>query len=66
MHILKTIWGLLVDDIRLASILVISLVIGCVVSLVHDSQLGAYVIWAGLIVSLWISIEHQLKLKLRK
>jgi len=64
--LMKTIWGLLVDDILLASILMISLILGCIVSVASSSRIGAYLIWGGLIVSLWVSIEHQLRLKSKK
>ncbi|KPV44064.1 hypothetical protein [Alicyclobacillus ferrooxydans] len=66
MKVLKVLWGLLVDDGRLASILVISLVVAYIVSLAGVKWLAALVIWLGLIVSLWVSIEHQLKLKVHK
>lgn len=66
MGALKVIWGLLVDDARLAIGLVVALVLALCCSHFHQPLLGAIVIWAGLGVSLWISIEHQLILKLRK
>jgi hypothetical protein len=66
MRVLKIIWGLLVDDARLASILVLSLVIAFVLSLAGLKSIAAIVIWLGLVISLWISIDHQLKLKLKK
>lgn len=64
MSVLKVIWGLLVDDGRLASVLCGALVVAYVFSAAGQSMAGAIVIWAGLIVSLWFSIEHQLRLKL--
>ncbi|QSO50437.1 hypothetical protein JZ785_15975 [Alicyclobacillus curvatus] len=66
MRVLKIIWGLLVDDARLASILVLSLLIAFVLSLAGLKSIAAIVIWLGLVISLWISIDHQLKLKLKK
>ncbi|SEB86067.1 hypothetical protein [Paenibacillus sp. GP183] len=66
MKILSTLWGLLVDDGRLASILLLSIVIGWGLSQMQKPFLAAIVIWAGLIVSLAVSIEHQLNLKLKK
>jgi hypothetical protein len=64
MKVLTTLWGLIVDDGRLASILLISLVISWGLSLVGQPLIGAFMIWAGLLISLWISINHQLHLKL--
>jgi Kef-type K+ transport system membrane component KefB len=65
--ILSTLWGLLFDDARLAVTLLIALAIAAIASLVgHMPTLGAIVIWLGLIVALFISIEHQLTSKLRK
>jgi hypothetical protein len=65
--ILSTLWGLLFDDARLAVTLLVALVIAAVVSLVgHLPSVGAIVIWLGLIVALFISIEHQLVSKLHK
>lgn len=66
MKALKVLWGLLVDDARLASILLISLVVAFIVSLMGMKLLGAIIIWVGLVVSVWASVEHQLKLKLSK
>lgn len=67
MKVLSTLWGLLVDDGRLASILVLAIIIGSIVSKVlHQPLPGAIVIWAGLLVALFVSIEHQLSLKSKK
>jgi hypothetical protein len=66
LKILSTLWGLLVDDGRLASILLLSIVIGWCLSRFQQPFLAAIVIWAGLIVSLAVSIEYQLNLKLKK
>lgn len=66
MKVLSALWGLIVDDVRLASILIVSLLISWGVSLAHQQVLAAIVIWAGLLISLWVSIEHQLRLKLKK
>lgn len=66
MKTLKVLWGLLVDDGRLASILIVALIIGSIVSAAGLKTLGAVAIWLGLLVSLGVSIEHQLKLKLKK
>ncbi len=67
MKVLHTLWGLLVDDRRLASILMIALLLSAISSLVlREFFLGAVLIWGGLIVSLVVSVEHQLKLKMKK
>ncbi|MFC5452452.1 hypothetical protein [Paenibacillus aestuarii] len=67
MKVLSTLWGLLVDDGRLASILVIAIIISAVLTNALNLPLaGAVVLWAGLLVSLFYSIEHQLRLKSKK
>jgi hypothetical protein len=66
MGVFKVIWGLLVDDARLAIGLAITLLVAYLFSHFHLHLLGAIVIWAGLVVSLWISVEHQLAVKLKK
>jgi len=63
MKVLGTLWGLLVDDGRLASILVIALLLAALVSHLGHPTVGSILIWLGLIVSLFVSIEHQLTLK---
>jgi hypothetical protein len=65
--VLSTLWGLLVDDRRLASILILAIVISVIVSNTFGQPLlGALILWAGLIVSLFVSIEHQLRIKSKK
>lgn len=67
MKVLSTLWGLLVDDRRLASILILAIVISVIVSNTFGQPLlGALILWAGLIVSLFVSIEHQLRIKSKK
>ncbi|UOF90948.1 hypothetical protein LSG31_01270 [Fodinisporobacter ferrooxydans] len=66
MNALKILWGLLVDDSRLVSVVLLSLILAFLLSSIHMVHIAAYVIWVGLIVSLWISVEHQLKLKIKK
>ncbi|MCY0887468.1 MAG: hypothetical protein OWQ59_03330 [Alicyclobacillaceae bacterium] len=64
MKVLSTLWGLLVDDGRLASTLLVFLAVAAFVSRVaHLQFLGALAIWLGLIVSIAFSVEHQLRLK---
>lgn len=66
MKILSKLWGLIVDDPRLVSTLVIFLILSWILTLVHQLLISALMIWAGLIISLWIALDHQLKLKLSK
>jgi len=66
MKVLRTLWGLLVDDGRLASILLVALIVAAIVSSAHFHLLGAAVIWLGLIVALWVSVAHQWRLKRNK
>jgi len=64
--VLKKLWGLLVDDGRLATILVVALVVAYVISASGQHLIGAIVIWLGLIIALWVSVDHQLRLKVKK
>lgn len=64
--VLKVLWGLLVDDISLASILIMALILSVLAVVAQQVHLAAYIIWIGLLVSLWVSVEHQLKQKLKK
>jgi hypothetical protein len=66
MRVLKVLWGLLVDDGRLASILVLSLVAAYLISAVGLKTLAAGVIWLGLVMSVLVSVEHQLRLQVKK
>jgi len=67
MKAIQVIWGLLVDDGRLATLLMATLIVSALVSVLgHQAQLAAYIIWGGLLVSLSVSIEYQLKQKLKK
>ncbi|WDL98565.1 hypothetical protein [Alicyclobacillus sp. ALC3] len=66
MKIVSTLWGLLVDDGRLAWTLLVFLVLAAIVSRVaHLPFIGALVIWLGLIISMVFSVEHQLRLRLK-
>lgn len=65
MKVIKVIWGLLVDDGRLATTLIVALIIAFGLSKANQPLLAGIIIWLGLIVSLWYSIEHQLQLKLK-
>lgn len=63
----KTLWGLLVDDGRLASILVICVILaGVCARVAHLPTLGTVFIWGGLLLALVVSVEHQLNLKIKK
>lgn len=69
MKAFKVLLGLLVDDGRLASILMISLVVAYAVSTIGHAPAklaAAGIIWLGLILSLWISVRHELRSKLTK
>ncbi|MGI9049675.1 MAG: hypothetical protein ACR2GU_09950 [Rubrobacteraceae bacterium] len=63
MGVLKTLWGLLVDDARLAFILVFTLIAAFLFSRMNWSLVAAVAIWVGLLAALWSSTEHQLKLR---
>lgn len=66
MKALRTLWGLLVDDGRLASIIVVAVILSAGASLIgHFTRLGAIILWLGLIISLVISVEHQLNVKMK-
>lgn len=67
MKVLKVLWGLLVDDTRLVSILLFSLLLSVIAAtVVHQIVAAALFIWLGLLGSLWVSIEHELKVKVTK
>lgn len=67
MKVLQTLWGLLIDDGRLASVLLIALILAGIASLLEKwTVIGAVLIWLGLIFSLIVSVEHQLRLKVKK
>lgn len=66
MKILSTLWGLIVDDGRLVSILMIFLLLSWGLSMAGQSMIAPFIIWAGLIISLFVSIHHQIQLKLVK
>jgi hypothetical protein len=66
MKIISTLWGLIADDGRLASILLVFLIISGGLSMAGQPLISAFVIYAGLFISLWVSIHHQLQLKISK
>lgn len=64
MKVLSTLWGLLVDDGRLAWTLLVFLAVSAILSRVaHLPFIGAVTIWLGLMASLVFSVEHQLRIK---
>ncbi len=63
MRAIKKLWGLLYDDARLVVTLVVALLLSLLLKLLNLPTIAAIVIWLGLVVSLWISIEHELSLK---
>jgi|GEM_PF-5354930 len=65
MKALKVLWGLLVDDGRLASILVIALIVAFICAQAGLHFIAGVVIWLGLIVSVWTSVGHQLRLRIK-
>lgn len=66
MKMLSTLWGLLVDDGRLAWTLLTFLIVAAICSrVVNLPFLASLIIWLGLIVSVVFSVEHQLRLKMK-
>ena len=64
MKILSTLSGLIIDDRRLAGILILFLILAWASSyFLHQKLLAAGLIGAGLLLSLWFSVTHQLKSK---
>ncbi len=63
MKVIKKLWGLLYDDARLVLTLVVALLLSLLLKLINLPTIAAIAIWLGLVVSLWISIEHELSLK---
>lgn len=66
MNALKTLWGLVYDDARLVVTLIAALAAALLLSLAHQPLLAAVAIWLGLIIALWVSIEHELKRKINQ
>ncbi len=63
MKVIKKLWGLLYDDARLVMGLIVALLLSLLLKLINLPTFAAIVIWLGLVVSLWISIEHELSKK---
>lgn len=66
MKAVKVLLGLLVDDVRLVAIVLLTLALAFVLKLVHHTQASPYVMVVGLLLALLFSVEHQLRLKVRK
>lgn len=62
--VLNTIWGLFVDDARLAITIVISVATSAFVSTLGYPFVGMVCLWVGHLLALFISIEHQLHVKI--
>lgn len=62
--VLKIIWGLFVDDARLVITLVITVAASAFVSTSGYPFFGMVCLWLGLLLALFISIEHQLHVKM--
>jgi hypothetical protein len=63
--IIKIVWGLLFDDVRLAVFLLLALTIAAILCNLGYNSLGMIVMWLGMLLALFISIEHQLQNKLK-
>lgn len=64
MKVLKVVWGLLFEDVRLVWILLASILLSVLaVEVVHQFVIAGLFLWLGLVGSLWLAIEHELKLK---
>jgi len=65
MKLVSLLRGLLFDDTRLALTLLASLLLAGIFSYFDCPRIAAFVIWGGLVLSLFISIEHQLHSKMK-
>ncbi len=64
MKVLKALWGLIVDDGRMAAILVLNLVgASLIFKLTHFGAVAVLMIWMGPVISLVVAVEHQLRRK---
>ena len=66
MSVLQTLWGLLVDDLRLVSVLFLGLGLTLLLSLLHQPSLGALVVALAIVAALTVSIRHELRNHLAK
>lgn len=66
MKLILKIRGLLIDDARLAIIILVAVVLAGVLSWgAHLRSLGGIILWLGLIMSLSVSVQHELRRKLK-
>lgn len=63
---MKVALGLVMDDVRLVGVLASFLLIAFILHESGRPLLSALAIWVGLMVALAVSVNHQLRLKLRK
>ncbi len=56
----KHFWGLFVDDGRLAGILVATVLVAGVLSHIHAVKWAVAVLWVGVALALWTSVNHQI------
>ncbi|OCT14371.1 hypothetical protein A8709_26500 [Paenibacillus pectinilyticus] len=63
-EVLNIILGIFIDDARLALTLVISVALSALVSTLGYPIVGMFCLWVGLLLALFISIEHQLHVKM--
>lgn len=63
MRFLKKALGLVVDDARLVGVLALFLLAAFLLHVAGQPLLAAVAIWLGLIVSLTVSVSHELRLK---
>lgn len=66
MKAVKVLWGLIVDDVRLVVVLSIGLVLAWGLTAIHQPLLAAVMIWIALMVALWVSIDHQARVRRSK
>lgn len=66
MKALSVLAGLLFDDVRLVSVLAITIVVAAILRVVHHTAASPYVMAVGLLVALLYSVEHQLQQKRKR
>lgn len=65
MKAIKVLVGLVFDDWRLVTTLLIGIIVALLLVAAHAALLGAIAFWIALPVSLWISTDAELKKKLK-
>lgn len=66
MKVFSKLWGLIIDDVRLAGTLILALILAFVFAKTHENVPAIVVIWGGLILSFIWSIMYQVRLAKRK